>query len=68
MKVDPGKVIRHARELVKESGYNACMLKAVGNIGEGYSRAVVIYDEACKLLRDCDELAEAFITDSWQVR
>jgi hypothetical protein len=65
--MDESRVIWHARNLVRESGYNICMLKAEStSLGVEYSRAFGLYEEACSLLRLVDEEAETFINSSWK--
>lgn len=50
-----------AQNLLRETGYNATQLRAAGEIGEAYSRAMGLWREACKLVREVfpdDEAAD----------
>lgn len=66
------EIQRLAVILVRESGYNAAVIQATGQLDETYSRAMYIYQTACDLLRslkwipDTHVNAEAFINCTYK--
>jgi len=58
---------RLAQELLRETGYNASILKGQGEQGEAYSRAMGLWKTACKLveLAFSEDEAARMIAKSW---
>ena len=57
----------HAQTLLRESGYNASILKGEGRKGEDYSRAMELWKDSCKLVREVfpEDEAERMIEATW---
>jgi len=64
---NPTDIQRLATELLRETGYNASVLKGQGEVGEAYSRAMGLWKTACKLVNQSFPEAEAsrMIAKSW---
>jgi len=60
-------VQNHAQTLLRESGYNASILKGEGRKGEDYSRAMGLWKDSCKLVREVfpEDEANRMIEATW---
>lgn len=64
---NPTDTQRLATELLRETGYNASVLKGQGEVGEAWSRAIGLWKSSCKLVKlafPANE-AERMIKCSW---
>ena len=65
--INPTPVQRIAADLLRETGYNASILKGQGEVGETWSRAMGLWKDACKLVKESFSETEAdrMIESSW---